>query len=364
MAGLTPLLVLVGCAPAFAASDAGIMRLHTTDPALDRAFESARHAIEKGLACEGTGCGTLSGDALIATWSAVEYGDFARARTVLESVRDRQREDGAILRETADTPLYILSVWRYVARSGDDDFLRRTWASVEKAYRYCLAAGMASDPKNAYLQRIWSDALGGYAHLASLAGRPAGDAAARLDRARAAAGTARLQWNAADPPVLADFTILDRFAHHETADGLKLLQTIAAGDVAQQLARSAAVIHSAVTGLLGLNGSAIEGTLALGPHLPQGWTVTFDHYRVGTSQISGTIAHPRGEVRVALTIEGGPLAVTLSPAFAAGAAPKSAEVNGAPANARWETTPADAHATIHLPPVKQIESVIRAAEPE
>jgi glycogen debranching enzyme len=38
------------------------------------------------------------------------------------------------------TALYILSAGRYVARSGDLDFLRASWPSIEKAYQYCLTA--------------------------------------------------------------------------------------------------------------------------------------------------------------------------------------------------------------------------------
>ena len=77
------------------------------------------------------------------SWSIVDYGDFARARKTLEFLRDHQRADGKLEHELTQsaalldwskypygyyhadtTPLYIYSAWRYVARSGDLEFLR------------------------------------------------------------------------------------------------------------------------------------------------------------------------------------------------------------------------------------------------
>jgi len=91
--------------------------------------------------------------------------------------------------------------------------------------------------------------------------------------------------------------------------------------VPHQLFSSSAVINPLVTGMLGMEGDALEGTLMVRPHIPQEWKVEFDNYRVGESNVSGTIARVRGETRVSLSITGKQLRVTFSPAFAAGGAP-------------------------------------------
>jgi len=41
----------------------------------------------------------FAGDALMNSWSIVDYGDHARARALLEFLRDRQRADGKIMHE-------------------------------------------------------------------------------------------------------------------------------------------------------------------------------------------------------------------------------------------------------------------------
>ena len=202
-------------------------------------------AVEKGWTCnEGVGCGLVAGfarsgeserpgfawyfggDALMNSWSIVDYGDFDRARAALEFLRDHQRADGKIEHELTQsaalldwskypygyyhadtTPLYIFSMAKYVARSGDVAFLRSSWSSIEKAYRFCLSAldgdGLLSNRKagagaietgalsgrvanDIYLQGVWIAALDGYLKLAKLAGQSPGDAAERRDRARAA----------------------------------------------------------------------------------------------------------------------------------------------------------------------------------
>src|SRR5439155_15390702 len=97
-------------------------------------------------------------DALISSWSVVDYGDLDRARAILEFLRDRQRADGKILDQLTQsaalvewstypygylhgeaTPLYLFSAARYVVRSGDTEFLHNSWPSLEKAYRFCLS---------------------------------------------------------------------------------------------------------------------------------------------------------------------------------------------------------------------------------
>ncbi|MBI3667005.1 MAG: amylo-alpha-1,6-glucosidase, partial [Acidobacteria bacterium] len=198
------------------------IEIETPDPALNRAFDWAKVAVDKGWQCnEGIGCGLVAGfgpsgaserpgfawyfggDALMNSWSIVDYGDFGRARAALEFLRGRQRDDGKMMHELpqsaalldwscypygyyhADTtPLYLFSSARYVARSGDREFLRQSWPSLEKAFRYCVSTldddGLMSNRKagaaavetgalsgrvaqDAYLEGVWLAALDAYA---------------------------------------------------------------------------------------------------------------------------------------------------------------------------------------------------------
>src|SRR6267142_4466621 len=94
------------------------MEVHTPDPILNRAFEWAKIAVDQGWQCDdGVGCGLVAGfglsgaserpgfawffggDALMNSWSIVDFGDFGRARGVLEFLRDHQRADGKIEHE-------------------------------------------------------------------------------------------------------------------------------------------------------------------------------------------------------------------------------------------------------------------------
>ena len=488
--------------------------MHTPDAALNDAVRWATYAIDKGWACnDGVGCGLVAGfarsgeserpgfawyfggDALMNSWSIVDYGDFARARKALEFLRDHQRADGKLEHELTQsaalldwskypygyyhadtTPLYIYSAWRYVVRSGDLEFLRASWASLEKAYAYCLSAldddGLLSNLKagagavetgalsgrvanDIYLQGVWLAALDAYTRLAEAEGKPPGDAAQRRDRARAALNRwwveskstyafARLtdgsvydaqsawqglalafggldpvraakaaghlnrpelttDWGARlfatdspnyDPlsyndgsvwPFVTGFAILGEYANHQAAGGLRHLHGMAAltglnaagyipeylsGErlqslphaVPHQLFSSSAVVNPLVSGMLGLDGDAIHRTLLVRPHLPQTWSVQIENYRVGKSVVAGEIRRSRGEARITLTISGDPLAVTLSPAFEAGATAISTEVNGASVTAAAEATPGDTHVTLRTGAVQKIEAIIRVKE--
>lgn len=228
----------------YRALDQRTLRIETPEPVLDDAFRWAVYALEKGWACnDGVGCGLVAGyaasgeserpgfawyfggDAFMNSWSVLDYGDFARVRGILEFLRDHQREDGKLEHELTQsaalvdwskypygyyhadtTALYLFSVARYVRRSGDLNFLRASWPSMEKAYRYCTSVvdddGLLSNRKagagavetgalsgkvgqDIYLQGVWIAALDAYIEMAAAVGnRPAGDAAARRERAR------------------------------------------------------------------------------------------------------------------------------------------------------------------------------------
>jgi glycogen debranching enzyme len=225
--------------------EARTLRVRTPDAALNDAVQWAKFAIEKGWACnDGVGCGLVAGyarsgeserpgfawyfggDALMNVWSVVDYGDFDRARAALEFLREHQRADGKFEHELTQsaalldwgkypygyyhadtTPLYLVSAWRYVARSGDLEFLHASWGSIEKAYQYCIGAldadGLLSNRRagagavetgalsgrvanDIYLQGVWLAALSAYTRLADASGHTPADAAARADRAQAA----------------------------------------------------------------------------------------------------------------------------------------------------------------------------------
>jgi hypothetical protein len=225
------------------------MWIETPDPVLNDAFQWAKVALDKGWICvEGVGCGLVAGfgpsgasarpgfawffggDALMNSWSVLDYGDLARDRKILEFQRDHQRADGKMMHELTQsaglldwskypygyfhadtTPLYLVSAAAYAARSGDREFLRQSWDSIEKAYRFCLttldADGLMSNKKagaaavetgalsgrvqkDVYLAGVWLAGLDGFARLAALSGRAELAAAAREQLARGRASLA------------------------------------------------------------------------------------------------------------------------------------------------------------------------------
>jgi|SRR5579871_682099 len=489
-------------------------QLHTPDATLNDAFRWAKFAMEKGWACnDGVGCGLVAGygpsgeserpgfawyfggDALMNSWSILDYGDFERARATLEFLREHQRADGKMEHELTQsaalldwnkypygyyhadtTPLYMFSVAKYVTRSGDIDFLKAAWPSIEKALAYCITAldddGLLSNRKagagavetgalsgrvanDIYLQGVWLAALDGYIQLAKIAGKSSLDAATRLTRARTAlsdwfipkkstfafarltdgsfydaqsawqglalafggldvakttAAAAQLNrselttgWGARlfatdspyyDPlsyndgsvwPFVTGFAILAEYSNHAAIGGLRHLYGVAAttgltsagfipeymsGERAQalphavphQLFSSSSAIHPMVSGMLGLQGNAVDGTLTIAPHIPQNWTIDFSNYRVGASTVSGKIARVRGETRISLLIAGPPLSVVIGPAFAAEAKILRAEVNGAPISIELQSTQADTHATLRASGINRVEAVIVVEE--
>jgi hypothetical protein len=143
----------------------------------------------------------FGGDALMASWAMLDYGDHAGALQVLRFLKARQRADGKMMHEMTQsvdlvdwfgkygfayyhadtTPMYIYSVGEYWRRTGDKKFLEEFWPSVKKAYEYCIStvdptdglmdntkAGLAAVEvgplrgkvvKDIYLQGFWLAAL-------------------------------------------------------------------------------------------------------------------------------------------------------------------------------------------------------------
>ena len=483
------------------------LKVETPEPALNLAFQWAAFALEKGWACnDGVGCGLVAGwgpsgaserpgfgwyfggDAFMNSWAIADYGDLPRVRALLEFLRDHQRADGKMMHELTQsaalvdwsrypygyyhgdtTPLYLFSAARYVARSGDVDFLKKSWESLDRAYRLCLTwagadglllnrkAGAAAVEtgalsgkveKDVYLQGAWLAALDGYARLADWVGRAneAAEARARLAHARgaleswvvpakaflpfgkltdgttyqalsgwqglalahggpaqAAAALNRPElstdWGVRlfstdspfyDPlsyndgsvwPFVTGFVALAEFRNHLGHAGLQHLYGTAvmtglsgagflaeyfSGERAQALPRavphqlfsSSAVVNPLVSGLLGLDGDAVAGTLRFEPHLPSSWpSLRFDGYRSGNSTVSGQVERRAGVLRLHLTVSGAPLKLIVSPALPAGS-----EVECRPTCAVMRTD-TDVHATVQTAEaVSEFRLELRAGE--
>ncbi|HWY45339.1 MAG TPA: hypothetical protein VNX66_17710 [Candidatus Sulfotelmatobacter sp.] len=145
------------------------------DAQLQHAYDWSRVSLLQGMVANPTmGTGLVAGyrtsgesqrpgfawffgrDAFWSTLALNCEGDFANARTALAFVARFQREDGKIPHEIAQgasfvnwfkdypygfasadaTPLYIIGMNDYVQASGDAEFAREQWASLQKAYEF------------------------------------------------------------------------------------------------------------------------------------------------------------------------------------------------------------------------------------
>ena len=221
--------------------------LETPDSDLNRDFAWAKVAVDSGWVCHiEFGCGLVAGygpsgvgerpgfawwfggDALMASWAIEDYGDLPGALQALRFLRARQRADGKMLHELTQsaalldwfgkygyayyhadtTPMYLYSLGQYWRRTGNRDFLREFWDSVQKAYAYCVStvspddglmdntkAGLAAVEvgvlrgkvvKDIYLEGFWLAALESTSELAAAMGdaKLAGDATLRAAKAR------------------------------------------------------------------------------------------------------------------------------------------------------------------------------------
>jgi len=89
--------------------------------------------------------------------------------------------------------------------------------------------------------------------------------------------------------------------------------------VPHQLFSSSAIVHPLVSGMLGLDGDAMSGTLRVAPQIPPDWgSVKFENYRVGQSLVSGEFQRSSGMIRVQLRLNGPPLRVLFEPVLPVG----------------------------------------------
>jgi glycogen debranching enzyme len=226
----------------------------TPDERLDTAFAWAKVGVDKGLATSPLlGTGLLAGfrtsgeserpgfawmfgrDALWTALAVHSYGDFPAARAALEFLRKVQRADGKIPHEisqsaglipwftdykypweSADaTPLYVIVQADHWRASGDLAFLRESWASIVKAWRFSAATdtdgnGLIENTKfghgwtegsppyppheEIYLQGIWVEACRAVAELADVMKDAQLAAAARASAEKTRAAVESTYW--------------------------------------------------------------------------------------------------------------------------------------------------------------------------
>lgn len=196
----------------------------TGDHRFDRALEWAKRRLDGFLAdVPGVGRSLLAGyapsrpgwtdgrpgyawffgrDACWTGLALLAAGEFSLVRQVIRFLGDRQDVTGKVLHEAttsgqfhydaADaTPLFLLLVARYLAWSGDRDFVASVWPHVARAYAYCLSTDADADGliENArhghgwiesgplggarvtmYLAAVWHAALRGLARSAEVLG--------------------------------------------------------------------------------------------------------------------------------------------------------------------------------------------------
>ncbi len=191
--------------------------------------------LRSSMASNRPGFGWFFGrDALYTLYAVDSYGDWALTRAELDFLLKRQRVDGKIMHEysqTAElvdwphlpyeyaaadsTPLLLMVLADYGARSGDAAYVRQHWPEIEKAWRfesthdadgdgiYDNAQGtgwVESWPpgmphQEIYLAALDEEASQAYAKLAALAGKPDGGAAAR---AQTVAATIKREYTRTD----------------------------------------------------------------------------------------------------------------------------------------------------------------------
>jgi hypothetical protein len=217
------------------------LAVRSGDGSFDRAFEWAKRRLDAFLGdAPGVGRSLVAGyavsqpgwgdgrpgeawflgrDACWASFALLAEGEFSQVRQVIRFLGDRQDVTGKVPQEATTsgqflfdgedaTPLYLLLVARYLAWSGDRDFVASIWRHVERGVAYCLSAdrdgdgliehadaghGLGTETAGGrhvslYLAALWQAALCGLAATAEALGqgRFAADCWARAARATAA----------------------------------------------------------------------------------------------------------------------------------------------------------------------------------
>ena len=107
----------------------------------------------------------FGGDAFINSFAMCGYGDVGVVKRSFEFLQKRQRADGKMMHELSQsaglldwfgdypygyihgdtTPYYLAALANYVQASADTAFVRASWPSIEKAYRWCRSTDSNAD---------------------------------------------------------------------------------------------------------------------------------------------------------------------------------------------------------------------------
>jgi hypothetical protein len=160
------------------------LQARTPDKKLNLAFEWAKVAYDNlqvdnpdlgkglvaGLGPSGTsgrpGFGWFFGtDAYLNSLSLNSYGAYGAVKDALLFTQKWQREDGKMAHELSQaafyidwfkdypygyihgdtTPYYVAAMYDYYLRTGDKEFIKQSWPSLQRAYEWCLSADADKD---------------------------------------------------------------------------------------------------------------------------------------------------------------------------------------------------------------------------
>ncbi len=237
----------------YASLAADALHIETPDPAVNQQLAWAQIALDQAWVCNDLlGCGLVAGygpsrgarrpqydwffagDALVAVNALLSTGEYDRAREALAFIAKYQDANTGMvwheLSQSADpadwaskypymfvhvdiTFDYLITVERYIAASGDTQFLQQQWRGIEAAYRYCQSLlnpqdGLpripstkeGGDEQNRLsddldLSANWVAASAAFARLATLSGHGAqADEAMRMSE-KASSATALRYWD-------------------------------------------------------------------------------------------------------------------------------------------------------------------------
>jgi hypothetical protein len=245
------------------------LRVRTPNPDLDLAFAWAKIGYDNLVVNNpDLGCGLVAGfgpsgtggrpgfgwffggDAFINVLSLDSFGNTSTAKEALAFSQKWQRKDGKMAHELSQaagyidwwgdypygyihgdtTPFYVVAMDDFYARTGDLEFVRASWESLNEAYAWCLSTdedgdGLMDNAKaglgalefgsltgirtDIYLAAVWARACEGMERLARAAGDTALSKRAGADRGRAVDAMRRRFWDGEN----------GRYAHAIAKDG-------------------------------------------------------------------------------------------------------------------------------------------------
>ena len=141
---------------------------------------------------------------------------------------------------------------------------------------------------------------------------------------------------------------LDSMGHmHELLTGDFYHQQVES--VPEQTWSSAALLSSAVRGLLGLKREAQANRLEFSPHLPSAWErISVENIKISGGRAALTLSRVPGGLELDATNSGGPVEFLFSPEIAFGAHLLGAELNGKPVGVQLEQHAQDTHAALRF----------------